>query len=88
MYLGFSRDICKSLISSVNTLKIKNPGKHLYWNQTKTSGHKIYVEVVHKLNSVGLLLLFVIIASHFILKINLNVALIIRLKNQFQELAV
>lgn len=52
------------------------------------SGQKIYVEVVHKLNSVGLLLLFVIIASHFILKINLNVALIIRLKNQFQELAV
>jgi len=34
----------------------------------KTSGRKTYVEVVHKLNSVGLLLLFVIIASHFILK--------------------
>lgn len=52
------------------------------------SGHKTYVEVVHKLNSVGLLLLFVIIASHFILKINLSVSLLIRVKKQFQEPAV
>lgn len=38
---------------------------------------KIYVEVFHKLSSVALLLLFVIIAiviiiSYFILKVNLN----------------
>ena len=45
-------------------------------------GHKIYVEVSHKLNSVGLLLLFVT-ASHFILKDNLNVTLTIQFKNQF-----
>lgn len=72
----------------MNTLKVKKfRQESLYWNQNIVCGHKIYV-ALHKLNSEVLLLLSVIIARHFILKISLNVTLIIKFKNKFQELAV